>query len=57
MKHKKPAKKIASLVIQNPVAKFAHLFNRAQAYDDKSKYSRRAKYPEKGVSLASPRFA
>jgi hypothetical protein len=30
--------------IQNPVAKYAHLFNKAQTFCDKSKYSRKAKY-------------
>ncbi|MDO9170076.1 MAG: hypothetical protein Q7U18_13450 [Methylobacter sp.] len=29
---------------QNPVAKYAHLFNKAQIFCDKSKYSRKAKH-------------
>jgi len=35
---------------QNPVAKYAHLFNKAQSFCDKSKYTRKAKHAKQGVS-------
>ncbi|HEY8099107.1 MAG TPA: hypothetical protein VIE65_23850 [Methylobacter sp.] len=35
---------------QNPVAKYAHLFNKAQTFCDKSKYSRKAKHTRQEAS-------
>ncbi len=34
-------------LIKNPVAKFAHQFNRAQVFKDKTKYQRNAKHKGK----------
>jgi hypothetical protein len=34
-----------SLPRQNPVAKYAQLFNKAQTFCDKSKYCRKTKHP------------
>ena len=39
---------------QNPVAKFAHLFNKAQTFCDKSKYSRKAKHTRQEASPMVP---
>jgi len=49
-KHRKVIKTGAQ-EMQNPVAKYAHLFNKALAYCDKSKYCRKAKHSNKGASL------
>ena len=38
------AKGLENLPIKNPVAKFAHQFNKAQVYADKRKYQRKAKH-------------
>lgn len=35
---------------QNPVAKYAHLFNKAHIFSDKSKYSRKAKHTRQEAS-------
>ncbi len=35
---------------QNPVAKYAHLFNKALTFCDKSKYSRKAKHTRQEAS-------
>lgn len=39
---------------QNPVAKYAHLFNKAQTFCDKSKYSRKAKHTRQEASPIVP---
>ena len=39
---------------QNPVAKYAHLFNKAQTFCDKSKYSRKAKHTRQEASPMVP---
>ncbi len=39
---------------QNPVAKYAHLFNKAQTFRDKSKYSRKAKHTRQEASPIVP---
>jgi len=44
MKKRKNPKGIEIVPIQNPVAKYAHLFNKVQTFCDKSKYSRKAKH-------------
>ena len=36
---------------RNPVAKFAHTFNKAQVFIDKTKYRRGAKHKKQAVSL------
>ena len=43
---KKPGKLpvVDSVPPKNPVAKFAHLFNKAVVFSDKRKYSRKAKH-------------
>ncbi len=49
MKKKKIKKGIglSASPIKNPVAKFAHQFNRAQVFKDKTKYQRTAKHKGK----------
>lgn len=42
-KQNKP-KDLDDLPIKNPVAKFAHRFNKAQVFTDKRKYQRKAKH-------------
>jgi hypothetical protein len=51
MKKRKNMNKIEDIPNQNPVAKFAHLFNKAQIFSDKCKYNRKAKH---GKQEASP---
>jgi hypothetical protein len=50
MKKRKNMNKIEDAPNQNPVAKFALRFNKAQAFDDKSKYSRKAKHAKQEAS-------
>ncbi len=45
MKKRKNPQQTDSIPKQNPVAKYAYLFNKAQTFCDKSKYSRKAKHP------------
>ncbi|MGZ8958576.1 MAG: DUF7230 family protein [Methylosarcina sp.] len=44
MKKRRNLKEIAITPLQNPVAKYAPLFNKAQTFTDKSKYRRKAKH-------------
>jgi hypothetical protein len=44
MKKRSNLNKIDCVPMQNPVAKFAHQFNKAQVFDDKNKYRRSAKH-------------
>ena len=44
MKKRKIKNKMACIEIQNPVAKFAYRFNKAQTFCDKSKYTRKFKH-------------
>ena len=44
MKKRKNPNKIDCVPIQNPVAKFAHQFNKAHVFEDKNKYHRNAKH-------------
>ena len=44
MRKQNPSKGLDDKPIKNPVAKFAHHFNRAQTYADKTKYRRKAKH-------------
>lgn len=50
MKKRKTLNKMAELERQNPVAKFAHQFNTAKIFDDKSKYSRKLKHAKQEAS-------
>lgn len=54
MKKRKNPKGVAIALNQNPVAKYAHLFNKAQIFCDKSKYSRKAKHPKQEASPMVP---
>jgi hypothetical protein len=49
MKKRKNRSELETLPLQNPVAKYAHQFNKAQTFRDKSKYSRRAKHAKQEV--------
>ncbi|MEQ1486550.1 hypothetical protein [Methyloglobulus sp.] len=51
MKKRKNMNKIEDITSQNPVAKFAHLFNKSQIFSDKSKYIRKAKHAKQEASL------
>lgn len=44
MKKRNNLKAIDISVKQNPVAKFAHRFNSAKTFNDKTKYTRKAKH-------------
>jgi hypothetical protein len=50
MKKRKNPNKIGSVPVQNPVAKFAHQFNRALIFCDKNKYRRNAKHKKQEAS-------
>jgi hypothetical protein len=50
MKNRKNPNKIDSVPIQNPVAKFAHQFNKAHVFEDKNKYRRNAKHRKQEAS-------
>jgi hypothetical protein len=43
--------KIEEAPNQNPVAKFAHQFNKAQVFRDKTEYRRKAKHAKQEASL------
>lgn len=49
MKKRKNRSELETVPLQNPVAKFAHQFNKAQTFRDKSKYSRKAKHAKQEV--------
>jgi hypothetical protein len=51
MKNRKKPNKIDCVPIQNPVAKFAHQFNKAHVFEDKNKYHRNAKHRKQDTSL------
>ncbi len=44
MRKQNKAKGLDNLALKNPVAKFAHHFNKAQVFADKRKYQRKAKH-------------
>jgi hypothetical protein len=44
MRKQNKAKGLPDLPMKNPVAKFAHHFNKAQVFKDKSKYQRKGKH-------------
>ncbi len=47
MKKTKKLKGLSESLVNNPVAKFAYQFNKAQIYKDKTKYQRGAKHKGK----------
>ena len=51
MKKRKNTNKIDCVPIKNPVAKFAHQFNKAHVFEDKSNYHRNAKHRKQEASL------
>ena len=51
MKKRNNPKKIDCVPVQNPVAKFAHQFNRAHVFEDKNKYHRNVKHRKQEASL------
>jgi hypothetical protein len=50
MKKRRNSNKIDSIAVQNPVAKFAHQFNKAHIFTDKSKYRRKEKHTKQEAS-------
>lgn len=54
MKKRKNMNKIEELPNQNPVAKFAHQFNKAQVFPDKTEYRRKAKHAKQEASPVVP---
>jgi len=50
MKKRSIPNKIDCIPIQNPVAKFAHQFNKAQIFADKNQYRRNAKHRQQEAS-------
>ena len=52
MKKRNKTKKIECVSVQNPVAKFAHQFNKALVYADKIQYRRNAKHRKQEASLS-----
>jgi hypothetical protein len=54
MKKRKNPKGVEIVPNQNPVAKFAPMFNKAQTFCDKSKYSRKTKHPRQEASPMVP---
>ena len=50
MKKRKNPNKIDGVPIQNPVAKFAHQFNKARVFEDKNKYRRNVKHRKQEAS-------
>lgn len=54
MKKRRNLNEIDILSVQNPVAKYAHRFNKAQAFADKSKYRRKAKHANQEAFPIAP---
>ena len=50
MKKRKNPNKLDFVPIQNPVAKFAHQFNKAHVFEEKNKYRRNAKHRKQEAS-------
>ncbi|MDT4289458.1 hypothetical protein RO575_07795 [Methylomonas sp. MO1] len=44
MRKQNPSKDLQAKPCKNPVAKFAHQFNKAQIFADKTRYRRKAKH-------------
>ncbi|CAA9892410.1 hypothetical protein METHB2_70017 [Candidatus Methylobacter favarea] len=49
MKKRRNPKVMEIISIQNPVAKYAHQFNKAQIFFDKTKYRRKEKHAKQEV--------
>ncbi len=56
MKKRSNPNKIDCIPIQNPVAKFAAQFNKAQIYADKKQYRRNAKHRQQDASPITLKF-
>jgi len=56
MKKRSNPNKIDCISLQNPVAKFAHQFNKAQIFADKNKYRRNAKHRQQDASPITLNF-
>ena len=54
MKKRKNPQGAEIVPIQNPVAKYAHLFNKSRTFCDKSKYSRKAKHTRQEATPMVP---
>jgi hypothetical protein len=54
MKKRKNMNKIEEVPNPNPVAKFAHQFNKAQVFADKRDYRRKAKHAKEEVTPVTP---
>jgi hypothetical protein len=54
MKKSKKRRLLKNIIVQNPVAKFAHQFNKPLIFKDKTKYSRKAKHKTEEVSPIVP---
>ena len=54
MKKRKKMNKIEDAPQQNPVAKFAHQFNKAKVFADKTEYRRKAKHAKQEVTPVAP---
>jgi len=52
MKKRKNQRQLDGLPQQNPVAKFAHQFNKTQAFCDKTHYRRKAKHTKQEASAS-----
>jgi len=50
MKKRKNPNKMECVPIPNPVAKFAHQFNKSHVFEDKNKYCRNAKHRKQEAS-------
>ncbi len=50
MKKRKNQQQLDEIVLKNPVAKFAHQFNKAQVFSDKTQYRRNAKHRKQEAS-------
>jgi hypothetical protein len=53
MKKRKTKIQATEVPQQNPVAKFAHHFNKTQTYADKTQYRRQAKHRNQEVSVSA----
>jgi hypothetical protein len=53
MKKRKNQQQADAIALQNPVAKFAHQFNKAQIFCDKTQYRRSAKHRKQEASANS----
>ncbi len=54
MKKRKNQKGAETVPNQNPVAKYAHMFDETQTFCDKSKYSRKAKHTRQEATPMYP---